>query len=200
MSLKSLLTAATLLASSSAALASPVTFGADASFSYGQPYQMPVVRDHRELPTWTPVVGANTRLPIAKPMPPIYIDDCNNTTLGGDASAYTGPVGMPTRFNTGWLALTQPTRIDRGREFIHVGAQFGRFNTVKLENSRGSSFISQVLIEYANGRGQVVHLNERLSAWNPCITIDLQGRNRSISRIVVYGSTGARSAYQVLAA
>src|SRR5215510_7785830 len=110
MSLKSLLAAATLLASSSAALAAPATFYADASLSYTQP----VVRDHREV---TPVF--NGRLPIVKPMPPIYIDDCNNTTLGGDSSAYAGPVGMWT--GSGWLALTQPTRIDRGREFIHVG-------------------------------------------------------------------------------
>jgi hypothetical protein len=195
MSLKSLLTAATLIASSSAAFASPVTLSANASFSYGQ-----VVRDHRD-ETVAPVYNAKQVVsvrPIIKPMPPQPVDDCNNTTLGADDSIYNGPVG--TQYGRGWVALTAPTRIDRGRELIHIGAQAGRFNTLKLEVTRGSSFINQVGIVFADGSHQTVKLDERLTSWNPSITIDLAGRNRAIAGIWVYGSTNARSAYQVLAA
>jgi hypothetical protein len=188
MSLKSLLTAATLITSSTAAFASPVTLSANASFSYGDVHRVTVA----------PVYGAHlTVKPVIKPMPPIYVDDCNNTTLGGDSSSYVGPIGGWT---SGWMALTQPTRLDRGREFIHVGPQYGRFNTLKLESTRGASFINQVAIQFADGKTQVVHLNEGLSGRNPCITIDLTGRNRQINGIVVYGSTNARSSYQILAA
>lgn len=182
MSLKSILAALTILGSSSLALAD----------NYGRP--VPVVNATQ---VERPVVrGFGT----PQPKPVVIVgDDCNNTTLGGDSSAYNGPIGTKS-WRGGWVDLTAPTRIDRGREFFHIGAQAGRFDTLKLENKAGSSYISQVLVEFADGKSQVVHLNENLSASNPCITIDLQGHDREIGRIVVYGSTARHSSYQIMAA
>jgi hypothetical protein len=189
MSLKSILAALTILGSSSLAMAD--VYGAqNGSFHQVQTVPAPVIV--KPAPIVRPIFN-----PI--PKPPVAVDDCNNTTLGGDSSAYNGPIGTKT-WGESWVALTQPTRIDRGREFFHIGEQAGRFDQLKLENTAGRSYITQVLVEYANGKSQVVHLNENLNASNPCITINLSGRDRAISRIVVYGSTARHSSYQILAA
>lgn len=179
MSLKSIIAALAIVGSSSAAMAAPVvTYTRAATVREAPQYVAPTT---------------------VRRSPPIFAaDDCNNTRLGSDLSVYNGPVGSKIGF--GWTSLTQPTRIDRGREFITIGKEHGRFNTIKLDNVRGSTVISQVLINFANGKSQVVKLNQRLTPGNPCITINLDGNNRAISRIVVYGDSGARSAYQILAA
>lgn len=179
MSLKSIIAALAIVGSSSAAMAAPVvTYTRVASVRQGPQYIAPVTQRHS---------------------PPIIADDdCNNTQLGTDLSVYHGPVG--TKVGFGWTSLTQPTRIDRGREFITIGKEHGRFNTLKLDNVRGATVVTQVLINFANGKSQVVKLNQRLTTGNPCITINLDGNNRAISGIVIYGQSGARSAFQILAA
>ena len=179
MSLKSIIAALAVVGSSSVALAAPVNYSVPSATIHSQRYIEPPISQLR-------------------PYRPVVVDDdCNNTTLGGDSSGYNGPIG--TKVGFGWTALTQPTRIDRGREFFHIGTQAGRFTTLKLENVRGSSEIQQVLVEFANGQAKVVKLNKCLDMSNPCIEINL-GHNRAISRIVVYGSTASHSAYQILAA
>jgi len=179
MSLKSIIAALAIVGSSSAAMAAPVV-------TYTRAATV------REAPHYV------TPTTVRRSPPIIADDDCNNTGLGTDLSVYHGAVG--TKVGFGWTALTQPTRIDRGREFITIGKEHGRFTTVKLENVRGTSNITQVLINFANGTSQVVKLNQRLSAANPCIEINLDGNKRAISGIVVYGASWSRSAYQILAA
>ena len=179
MSLKSIIAALAIVGSSSAAMAAPVVTYTSATVRHEAPHYVAPTQQGR-----TPPIVAE--------------DDCNNTRIGTDLSVYTGAVG--TKIGFGWTALTQPTRIDRGRELITIGKEHGRFTTVKLQNVRGVSNITTVLITFANGTRQVVKLDQRLSAANPCIEINLDGNKRAISGIVVYGASWSRSAYQILAA
>ena len=55
-------------------------------------------------------------------------------------------------------------------------------------------------INFANGPSQLVRLNTTLDRNNTVATIALQGKDRAISSIVVYGSSNARGTYSILAA
>src|SRR6185436_11948358 len=83
---------------------------------------------------------------------PIFFNP-NNTTVGATASTYVGskPCLAERRDFGRWVALTEPTRIDSGREFIAIGAEAGQFQRIKLFNNRGSSHIEQVAIEFVGG-------------------------------------------------
>ena len=94
-----------------------------------------------------------------------------------------------------WTALSQPMRLVNGQR-IKVGAKEGQFNRVELKATRGTSFVSTVAIEFSGGGMQTVQLNQNLSS---SLQINLDGTNRSIKNITVYGASKGRSAYQVLA-
>ena len=205
--LKALITTL-VLGTSSVAMAKPASFSvnANATLSWNTNRPAPVVvRDHR------PVVVApaddcnapDTYFKAVRYVPaPAY--NPNNTTLGADSSSYVGAKPwLASSFAVGeyyprWVALTEPTRIDRGREFITIGSGAGRFSQIRLQNTAGSSHILQVAIEFNSGRTQVVKLDKDLTS-RSSLTIDLDGGKRYINRIVVYGSTGYSSAYQILA-
>jgi hypothetical protein len=209
--MKKALVTVLMLASSSVAMAKPVTYSASASVSFGSNPSRPVVIDHRHAaddchdatPAYVPPLRQPVRPIRPAPIAPIVWNP-NNTTLGADSSTYIGakPV-LQSRFEgrwgrNAWLAMTEPTRIDRGREFFTFGAEAGRFRRIQLVETQGRSFIDQVAIEFVGGgRTQVVKLNAQLLPGNP-LTIDLDGDLRAINRIVVYGSTGQSSAYQIL--
>ena len=201
MNTKALISTLFVLGTTSAAFAKPVVISGHVDLGYQTNHRV-VVRDQR-----TPVADdCNTpaALPTPRPMPAVYP---GNTTIGSDSSTYVGPQPFQLasyRDNRAdwrrsqWVALTAPTRIDRGREFFTIGAQAGRFSSLRLFNSAGHSFISQVAIQFANGRTQVVRIDAQLTSQAP-ITINLDGGARQISRIVVYGSTAHGSSYQILA-
>ncbi len=185
-----------------------------------------VVRDHRADPcgtTTTPApVPARPAHPAYQPVsfPPVWAGpyyEPHNTIVGRNVSNYIGEIGtsaikplfkgrygfVVSRWaSQSWLNLTEPTRIDSGREFIKVGANKGLFQTLQLQNlGARSSTIYQVGIEFADGmsRTQVVKLNTKLDMRHPTITIDLTGNFRQIKRIIVYGSTERGAAYKILA-
>ena len=214
--MKKALVTVLMLASSSVAMAKPVTYSASASVSFGVNSNpgRPVVIDHRHAPA---PVDDCAPAPIAQPVytPPVRTTHVrwapqplawnpNNTTLGADSSTYIGgkPV-LQSRFDgrwgrAQWAAMTEPTRIDRGREFFTFGAQAGSFRQIQLAETAGRSFIQQVAIEFVGGgRTQVVKIDRNLVPGAP-ITIDLNGDLRAINRIVVYGTTAQSSAYQIL--
>jgi hypothetical protein len=203
--IKALIASLALLGSSSVAMARPaasVSVGANASWSFGWSSDRNADRDHRHYtPPADPVYRPDTRYPVAQipqPLPPQpVIAECNNTRVGADTSSYIGTIGAS---NGRWFtALTEPTRIDAGREFFTLGADAGRFEALKLQAVRGSSYIQQVAVIFKNGRTQVIKVERALDGRNPTLMIDLDGNQREIGRIVVYGSTAPRSAYQILA-
>ncbi|MCW5808080.1 MAG: hypothetical protein KIT31_37360 [Deltaproteobacteria bacterium] len=212
--MKKALVTALLLASSSIAMAKPVTYSASASVSISAGTHTgggrQDLRDHRS--TYTPPAKAPAVAPRLK-VKPVYLQQLrpavwnpNNTTLGVNASTYIGPrpvlqqpcVAHASGWQVAtWHPMTEPTRIDRGRELFNFGAQAGSFRQIQLVETAGSSHISQVAIEFVGGgRTQVVKLDTDLKAGRS-LTIDLDGGVRQINRIIVYGSTAQSSAYQI---
>lgn len=94
---------------------------------------------------------------------------------------------MPERFQR-WTELASG-RLVQGRSVINVstGASFSK---LKLDASRGSLFIDKLVVQFANGQRQVIQLDKRLVG---STLIDLDGRSRQISKIVVVGKGGQRS-------
>jgi hypothetical protein len=64
---------------------------------------------------------------------------------------------------------------------------------------QGSSYITVLGVQFTDGKWQAVTLNRSVDPRHPTLTIDLDGHDRQINRIVVYGSTSAHGSYQILA-
>jgi hypothetical protein len=206
MKIKALITTLVIAGSSSVAMARPVTVSAsaEASWRFGTSQSVrdhryedrPVVVNHRDGYRRPDVV---TVLPA--PMHP------NNNNIGADASEYVGPRPVVTKraryesrySQSSWMAITAPTRIDAGRQFIRMGAELGSVNRLRLQNTAGESSISQVAIRFVDGQTQVIRVDQKLDRWNPSIALDLDGSSRQIEDIIVYGTTARGSAYQVFA-
>ena len=199
MNLKALITSL-VLGSSSLAMAQPTaTFSADASFSFGYRTPAPtvIVRDHR-MPTANEPCETT---PVYQGYRPVVDQGPHNTRVGADISEYVGTqpfLSMRWFAKPAWIPLTEPTRIDSGREVIHVGTQAGALRSLRLQNTFGSSYIRMIGIEFVDGgRTQVVQVNRVING-NGSLTIDLDGRYRQVKRVIVYGSTAEGSAYQLL--
>lgn len=207
MNLKSLFVSFALVAATStAALAKPatVTFEAEASFSLGGSVRANdgdrvVIRDHRDT---RPVVRDHRsswfrpRIPAPEPRS-IYTSNTRIIRSNGYVwSEYTGQVYGTNGGRGGFTAVTEATRIGQTKQdFWMKGMQA---KTIQIRPVAGSTMVTQVAIEFGPGsKTQVVQVNRDLR--NGAITIDLEGHTRSVSRIAVYGSSGAGSAYQILA-
>ncbi|MCW5803231.1 MAG: hypothetical protein KIT31_12680 [Deltaproteobacteria bacterium] len=196
-----------MLASSSVAMAKPVTYSASASVSIGyNTNSRPVVVDHRRpaashtapVPWQQAPQDHCAPAPVLPPRPLQLFP--TNVVSGTKASSYVGtkPFLVKNQNRYGWVEMTEPTRIEVGRELFTFGAADGRFRKIQLVENAGSSFIQQVAIEFVDGgRTQVVKPNLTLLPNQP-YTIDLTGDARQIKRIVVYGTTAYGSAYQIL--
>jgi hypothetical protein len=101
-----------------------------------------------------------------------------------------------------WFDMTEPTRIvgSGHREIFHVGAYRGEFRALRLVAlGSGSTNINNIKIEFADGTKQTLLVKQKLDRTNPTIAIDLAGKYRSISRILVYGLSGDGAAYKLQA-
>lgn len=202
MNLKSILVSFALVAATStAALARPATFvvEADASFTVGEP----LVRDHRDNgirvrgESWIRDHRRPGRWYTPRPEPrPIFLDNTKMIRSNGYVwSEYTGPI-YAAGYSRGFSALTDATQIGQTKQdFWLKGTQA---NQIQLRAVAGSTFVTQVAIEFGPGsRTQVIQINRDLR--DGAITIDLEGHTRSVSRVGVYGTSGQRSAYQLFA-
>ncbi len=157
-----------------------------------------------------------------QPLPPVWSGpfyDPHNTRLGGDSSSYTGTWGQSTikfrpatwhgysyneRRTQNWFEMTEATRIDNGRLFMHPRDN-GYYRALKIQAlGNGSSNIVQVRIDFKDKHTgmkgfQIVKLNQQINRYNPSLTIDLDGNYRQINRIIVYGQTDRGSAIKLLA-
>lgn len=84
----------------------------------------------------------------------------------------------------------------RGRRFITVGPQAGRFARLELKAQHGRTFIKQVYVEFDDGQEQVVRDIDRTVSRRHGLLLDLDGGRRGIRRIVVYGE-GERGGWRV---
>ena len=109
------------------------------------------------------------------------------------------PMGRPFRpIPQSWVTLESSGSLARGRDFVNVSTNT-RFSKLKLEAQRGSLFIDKLVITFANGQRQVVELDKTIGARSGGTVIDLDGRSRQISRIMVVGKGGWRGSYTVAA-
>ena len=97
-----------------------------------------------------------------------------------------------------WVALASNSSLMRGKDVINVNT-LARFSTLKLEASRGSLQIDKVVITFANGQKQIVQLDKTLGGRGGAATIDLQGKSRQITKVVVSGRGNFRSSFSLLA-
>ena len=188
MHLKALITMLALGASSAATAAPAVTVSGslEASFKVGYGARPVVVRDHRmPAPGWNRNHGFQPA-PIAGP---------SNIKHNSDSSEYIGPVyAMPHWNELSWAKLTDPTRIEQGRQIVRVT---GRFDALMLQNVTGSSSIKLVKVRFADGGAdQTITLNQDLNSYRSTIQLGIE--HRPISYIVVYGTSNFNSSYRVL--
>jgi hypothetical protein len=104
------------------------------------------------------------------------------------------------KHRTQWTTLASSAKIIGTKEYIRVGAKAGTFDQLKLQTISGKTQIKKVQINFANGESQTVRLNTTLDKGNQIATIDLAGKDRAISSIIVFGSANARGSYAILAA
>jgi len=112
------------------------------------------------------------------------------------------PTYQPGYRRSSWVSLGGVNYIVDGQMSFRLGRTglaSERFSTLQLQTQAGKSLIQRVLIQFGNGRTQVVEVNQYLNASNPTITIDLEGRARTISKVTVVGRNARQSAYRVLA-
>jgi hypothetical protein len=221
MNIKALITTLILAGSSSVAMAKPaVSIKGSASVTIGSAPTTVVVRDHRApaadchaTPAYTQPVYTQ---PVAQPYRPIYQEpffNPQNTTVGASGSVYVGSFGRAPAHSLHrttnaygfaqprtWFHLTEATRIDSGREFFKLEGQGGLFTQLRLHNLGGQTDIRQVAIEYKLSNGRVVTQKVRIDqlTGRAAFDINLESDSRAINRIIVYGTSGHGSAYQML--
>ncbi|HSK05122.1 MAG TPA: hypothetical protein VK932_27925 [Kofleriaceae bacterium] len=154
------------------------------SVAMAHPGHAPTVRDHRA-PTYQQPTYQQPAYQPVRHQAPIY------------RSPYQSPFYRPV-----WVTLGSVDDIVDGEMSFRVGrfAHDRQFTTLKLQSQGGKSLINRVQIRFANGRTQVVELNQYLTASSPSITIDLKGQQaRSIAKVTVIGRNARQSAFRVLA-
>jgi hypothetical protein len=172
------------------AITSSVAF-ADSSFHANASV---VVRDHRS-------VQDDCTQPVAAPLPvrtgtwyrpaprPILVDNV-------DGARYVGPLGT-VGYSNAMIAMSAPTRIENKREDFIV--KQGGFDTIQLRGTHGATHITRVTVDFGDGiPAQIINVNRTLAA-GQSFTLDVKGRNRTVNRIFVYGTSGRGSAYQLFA-
>ena len=100
------------------------------------------------------------------------------------------PVAQP-------ITLASSLRIN-GRGIIRVNEQTRAFSKLELQSVSGRTNLDKVMIQFANGQTQTIDCDRTLNG-NESFSIDLQGNQRNIKRIVLVGKAGRRAAVNVLA-
>lgn len=199
MNIKALVTTLALLGSTSSALARPLTtFGASAEVSATVRLKAPVTQR-----SWLAAEGTY-RAPLPEHRnersfdygPARHFDSYN--TLTADASVYKGPVmlGSPYGRSHRWSAVTAPTRIEQGRQYV-TDLGLSATSHVRLVGVQGRTNVSQVLIRFTDGSEQLVQINRSLRGGSS-IDIAIQGSAKGIHGFVLYGETSKSGAYQIL--
>ena len=213
--------ASLVLGSSSVALAAPsVSFKPTATDKLGAT----TVRDHRYDGTRAPVARPIYRpapvvikpvirpapvviKPVIRPAPvatyrqPVYHGGWFSAGWSGGWNGWNQPVYQPVVYQPP-VYQPQPVTLATGlsfygqdRKFITVGAQAGLFGKLELSATAGQPFVSGVYVQFDNGQEQFIRDLNRTVTPGQCLTLDLDGDQRAIKRIIVYG-TGTTNQWQ----
>jgi len=138
------------------------------------------------------VLGLSSAAFAAPSEKPLYRADDHAEHFRGDN--FRRPAPMPLS----WTSLSTVKRI-QSKQTIAVGG-YKAYSKLKLEASMGSTFIDKLVIVFGNGSKQVVELDKSLAMRGAPLVIDLEGKNRRIAKVVVYGKSNRRAAINLLAA
>jgi hypothetical protein len=97
-----------------------------------------------------------------------------------------------------WVMLLERYATTSDRQFIPLGAHFGRLHRVRIEGSEGAPFIHKVSIQFLDGTWQNAEIEGRLPAGQG-IEVPLSGGGRRVNRIVIYTEPDYQSSYSVMA-
>lgn len=198
MNIKSIIASLVLAGSSSAAMASPVTFSGSvqAGVTINGGYTQPVIRDHRTYDNdWVRDHRTGTYASYATFAQPEPVDNCTNVSIDGGVSFYRGWMGAMPPSGHASITLTSPTKIMNGAEIFTLGPSKGGFQELTFNASSGATFIQSVKLVMGKGDVQIVPVDAWLSGRNPSFTFDVDGRRgRVIQSITVVGTSqpGAR--------
>jgi hypothetical protein len=118
---------------------------------------------------------------------------------GDESASHSRPgEGFHRPMPASWTSLSTVKRI-QNKETIAVGG-FKAYSKLKLEATMGTTFINKLVIVFANGARQTVDLDKSVAMRGAPLLIDLDGKNRRISKVVVYGQSNRRAAISLLAA
>ena len=141
----------------------------------------------------TALVIGSSSVALAAPSPVVRDHREVSARYDGHFDARFGVRPMPLR----WVTLANDTHLS-GRTSIKVAPSARKYSKVELRADKGLTQIDKVMIQFANGRTQLVEQNARLTASKP-LTIDLKGEARSIDRIVIVGRGTPWASLDVLA-
>lgn len=96
-----------------------------------------------------------------------------------------------------WMVLLDRYTASSNRQFIPLGAHFGRFSRLRIEGAEGQPFVHKLAIFYMNGTEQVVDIERPLAAGQG-IVVNLNGGRRALQRIVVYTEPDYQSSYSIM--
>lgn len=107
--------------------------------------------------------------------------------------------GMHRPLPQSWTSLsTLSLSRMQSKQTINVSGRQA-FSKLKLEAARGNTFVDKLVIVFGNGTKQIVDLDKNLAMRGAPLFIDLDGANRRISKVVVYGKSGRRASINILA-
>ena len=102
---------------------------------------------------------------------------------------------MPARPQTSWMALSAPMSLRNGSAVIRP--ELARISQLRLEASRGMTYVRRVNLRFRDGTYQSLQLNRWLTLASP-IALAIRD-NRSIDSITVIGSSGRGASHQLFA-
>jgi hypothetical protein len=106
--------------------------------------------------------------------------------------------GDTERLHETWMPLAPSIHHRRGTEVVDVWSR-DRFNSLRLQNQAGETYVRAIIVEYANGERQRVAVNRALEGHRTRVDVQLPGGARRIARVVVIGESSADAAYQLYA-
>jgi hypothetical protein len=184
MSVKAILTTAVIIGSSSAALAAPAHFGERRGRVERVERREPQRVERRE------PARVERREPVRfeRREPVRYEREWYRRPIIRDRYYYRSPTVVYEQ-----APIYAPSAFIDGRLSLSLGGRIG--NAIELASNGGSTWVSEVVIEYADGRSATVPVNQYVDASNP--RIDLPCEGCAVANIVVLGSGSGVSAYVI---
>jgi hypothetical protein len=98
-------------------------------------------------------------------------------------------------YRPAWVALSTPTMLHEGRNAIKLATP-SRYSQLRLQATAGRSYISSIIVRFADGTRQEIAVNQMIDARSPMLNLSISSR-ASVDRVVIKGSTNRRASVQL---